>query len=173
MKKLRCVMLACVVALGFAVGASAQQEDFAAGLDGLWKSDWELTKQHIDADCKLNDDALRLLEGLMGKMTAEYSAKRVKLSMPEIRLKGKDGKELVLEGWQSEEELHVVARTKTQIALLEKLEEPFNVECIELITFEDADTYWVYLGDSPLAGHHVREYFRRVPNKQSPDAKGP
>jgi hypothetical protein len=158
-------MLACVVAMGCAAEVFSQEEDFTAKLDGLWKSDWELTKQHIDADCKLTDKQFALLKALMGKMTVEYDAKRVVFSMPEIRFTPKGGEEIVTDAWTSEEELNVIGRTKTQIALIEKLEEPLNLECIELITFDDADTYWVYLGDSPLAGFHVREYFRRVPKK--------
>jgi hypothetical protein len=81
--------------------------------------------------------------------------------MPEIRFTV-DGKDRVLEGWTSKADLNVIGRTKTQIAILSKSVSPsvYN-DSITLINFVDADTYWVYLRHSPLAGHHVREYFRR------------
>ncbi len=141
--------------------AFAEDPDFASNLDGTWKSDWALTKKHIDAECKLTKEEISGLERLMGKMTVRYSGNHAMFTMPEIRFR-KDGKDRVLEGWTSKEELNVIGRTKTQIAVLSRAVSPsiYN-DSITLINFPDADTYWVYLGYSPLVGHHVREYFRR------------
>lgn len=141
--------------------ASAEDPDFSSKLDGTWKSDWALTKKHIDAECKLTKEEISGLERMMGKMTVRYTGIRAMFTMPEIRFK-RDCKDRVLEGWTSEEELNVIGRTKTQIAILSRTVSPsiYN-DSITLINFVDADTYWVYLGHSALAGHHVREYFRR------------
>ena len=113
-----------------------------------------------DSDLRCNRPVSGL-ERLMGKMTVRYSGNHAMFTMPEIRFT-KDGKDRVLEGWTSKEDLNVIGRTKTQIAILSKSVSPsiYN-DSITLINFVDADTYWVYLGHSPLVGHHVREYFRR------------
>lgn len=153
------VVLTLIVAtVPFAI---AEDPEFASNLDGTWKSDWTLTKKHIDAECKLTKEETSGLERLMGKMTVRYSGNHAIYMMPELRFTV-EGKERVLEGWTSKEDLNVIGRTKTQIAILSKSVSPsvYN-DSITLITFVDADTYWVYLGHSPLAGHHVREYFRR------------
>jgi len=138
-----------------------QDPDLAANLDGTWKSDWQLTKQHIDAECKLTEEEILGLERLLGKMTVCYEGTRTVSTMPKIRFI-KEGKEHVLDGWTMEETLNILGRTTSQIAfLLKAIAPPVDNDWINLITFEDADTYWVYLGNSPFAGHHVREYFCR------------
>jgi hypothetical protein len=143
----------------------AHDPDWAANLDGTWKSDWQLTRKHIKAECKLSEETIRGLERLMGKMTVRYDGAHVVYTMPEIRFE-QEGKTHVLDSWTSEADLNVLGRTKTQIAFLSKaVAPPIDKDSITLITFEDANTYWVYLGQSPLAGHHVREYFRRIPLK--------
>lgn len=145
--------------------AFAQDPEFDSKLSGTWKSDWPLTKKHIDAECKLTKDEISGLERLMGKMTVRYSGNYAVYTMPEIRFT-MDGKDRVLEGSTSKEELNVIGRTKSQIAILSTSVSPSVYDdSITLINFIDANTYWVYLGHSPLAGHHVREYFRRVSPK--------
>ena len=153
--------LALTLIMAIVPFAFAEDPEFSLNLDGTWKSDWELTKKHIDTDCKLTKEETSGLERLMGKMTVRYSGNHAIYTMPEIRFT-MDGKVRVLEGWTSKEDLNVIGRTKTQIAILSKSVSPsvYN-DSITLITFVDADTYWVYLGHSPLAGHHVRETFRR------------
>ncbi|GEM_PF-2299480 len=142
---------------------SGQDMDFTSNLDGTWKSNWQLTKQHIDAECRLTKDNIVGLELLMGKMTIHYEETRAVFSMPEIRFK-KEGKERVLEGWTFEETINILGQTNSQIAFLSKafgsdlVEEGF----INLITFDSADTFWLYVGHSPLVDLHVREYFSRV-----------
>jgi len=136
--------------------------NFASNLDGTWKSDWELTKAHLKADCRLNDDEILGYEWLMGKMTARYCGSRVILDMPEVQVT-KDGKVRVIEGWTSDTALDVVARTNWQIALFMKASSPINKDSISIITFVDFDIYWVYLGNSSVCDLHIREYFRKVP----------
>ncbi len=97
----------------------------------------------------------------MGKMTIQFEGHRAVVTMPELRFTI-DGEERVIEGWNSEENVTVLGRTKTQIALREKI---LDKEYLHVLTFEDLDTYWVYLGYSPLGRFHVREYFRRLPSK--------
>ncbi len=142
--------------------SSEQEQDFVAKLDGTWKSDWLLTKNHIDKECKLTAENIIGLERLMGKMTIRYEGTRAVFTMPEIRFI-KEGKEHILEGWSFEETLNIQIQTDSQIALLTKsymLHE--DEESINLITFENADTYWLYLGHSPFGDLHVREYFSRI-----------
>ena len=50
----------------------SKEAGYASNLDGTWKSDWELTKAHIDADCKLSEEVIAGLQFLMGKMTVRY-----------------------------------------------------------------------------------------------------
>jgi hypothetical protein len=142
--------------------ALSEEADFASNLDGTWKSDWELTKSHIDADCKLSEKVIAGLRVLMGKMTLRYEGERAEFTMPELRVE-KAGKTRTIEGWTSEETVKILGRTNSQIALLSDGGAPGFDESITLINFESEDVYWVYLGFLPLAGHHVREYFRRLP----------
>ncbi|MEQ8785518.1 MAG: hypothetical protein RIC55_04435 [Pirellulaceae bacterium] len=159
MSKVSQVVLAwMVIAVCGATAVAQNSEDFAAGLKGRWKSDWQRTKKHIDADCKLTDDQLSALRQLVGKMTVQYDDKHVVHSMPEIRFRGKDGSEIVMDAWTTTEPLEVLGRTKMQIAFRNQAIEPLTDDSIGLLTFDDDDTYWVY-----MAGFHVREYFRRVP----------
>lgn len=140
---------------------STQDLDFAAKLDGIWKSDWELTKQHIDTECKLTAKAISGLELLMGKMTVHYTGTQSELTMPEVRYT-KAGKEHVIDGWTSRMALNVLGRSNSQIALrMQAIAPPLDQDTIQLITFENADTYWVYLGNLSFSDLHVREYFRR------------
>lgn len=133
--------------------------DFTASLDGTWKSDWELTKKHIDTECKLSEEAIRGYERTMGKMTVRYEGTRAIFTMPEIRFT-RDGEDRVLEGFESEETLNILGRTKSHIAFLSKaIAPPLDEDHITLMTFVDADTYWVL-----ISGTHVREYFRRIPS---------
>lgn len=142
---------------------SGQDTDFASNLDGTWKSNWQLTKQHIDAECRLTEENIVGLELLMGKMTIRYEEKCAVFTMPEIRFI-KEDKERVLEGWTFEETLNVLGQTNSQIALLSKAFTAHSDEndFINLITFESADTFWLYVGHSPFVELHVREYFSRV-----------
>lgn len=136
--------------------------DWTARLEGTWKSDWPLTQQHLEAECNLTAEAILGLERLLGKMTVQYDGHRAVYTMPEIRYI-KAGKEHILAGWTREEPLHVLGRTSTQLALLTKaVALPVDQDYLTLLTFENADTCWLYLGYSPLAGLHVREYFRRT-----------
>jgi len=137
--------------------------DFASNLTGTWQSDWPRTKRHIDAECKLTEENMIGLELFMGKMTIRYEETRAVFTMPEIRFR-KEGQERVLEGWTFEEPINVLGQTDSQIALLSSawtshLEE---ADFISLITFESADTFWLYVGHSPLVDLHVREYFSRI-----------
>jgi hypothetical protein len=161
MPSLKSTCLAIMATVTLAAPAFSDDADLASHLDGRWQSDWPRTKKHIDADCKTNAESLRLMERLMGKMTIQYEGNRALVTMPEIRYTT-DGKERVIEGWTSEENMTVLGRTKTQIALRER---SGDKDYLHLLTFEDRDTYWVYLGYSPWAGFHVREYFRRLPSK--------
>ena len=139
-----------------------QNPDWTAGLEGTWKSDWPLTKQHLETECNLSAEETLGLERLLGKMTVLYDGNRAVYTMPEIRYV-KAGKEHILAGWTREETLHVLARTTSQIALQTKaVAPPVDQDYISLITFETADIYWLYLGHSPLVGLHVREYFKRT-----------
>lgn len=133
-------------------------KDFVANLVGTWKSNWQLTKQHIDAECKLTEENIIGLELLMGKMTIRYNETSVVFTMPEIRFI-KDGRERVLEGWTFEENINILGQTNSQIACLSKA---FSFDFINLITFENADTFWLYVGHSPISDLHVREYFSRI-----------
>lgn len=136
--------------------------DWTARLEGTWKSDWPLTQQHLEAECNLTAEAILGLERLLGKMTVQYDGHRAVYTMPEIRYI-QAGKEHILAGWTREEPLHVLGRTSTQLALLTKaVALPVDQDYLTLLTFETADIYWLYLGYSPLAGLHVREYFRRT-----------
>ena len=81
--------------------------------------------------------------------------------MPEIRLEG-GGEAHVLSPWKKEEKLVVLGRTSDQIVLLHKSDVEYVEDSVQIINFVDQDTYWVYLGHSPLAGAHVREYFTRI-----------
>ena len=155
----------CVLTLALCLAATtfAEDPDFASQVDGTWKSDWTLTKKHLDEQCKLSDEAVAGLQRLMGKMTIQYTGKRAVFTMPAIKFT-RDGTEKTIEGWTRTEVLDVVGRTKTTIALRTKaVAPPVDGDSISLMHFVDADTYWVYLGDSPLVDMHVREYFRRVP----------
>lgn len=141
--------------------ASAQEPK----LDGTWKSDWQLTKKHIDADCKLSEELVGGLQLMMGKMTVRYDGDSAAFTMPQLPLE-KEGKTRLVEGWAFEAKLNFLGRTESQIALITESDEPFLDDSITLINFEGPDIYWVYLGHSSIADHHVREYFRRVPPKQ-------
>lgn len=135
--------------------------DFASNLDGTWKSNWQLTKQHFEAECRLTEENIIGLELLMGKMTVRYEGTRAVFTMPEIRFT-KEGKERVIEGWTSDETIKILAQTHSQIALLSKAFMPdMDEDSINMITFENADTYWVYLGHLPFVDLHAREYFSR------------
>ncbi|MCA9021468.1 MAG: hypothetical protein KDA74_15070, partial [Planctomycetaceae bacterium] len=91
-------------------------------------------------------------------------------TMPEIRYE-KAGEERILAGWTQEEDLHVLGRTSTQIALLAEAVAPaVDQDYLTLLTFENADTYWLYLGHSPLVGLHIREYFTRCGSRTEPDS---
>lgn len=141
------------------------QPDWTASLEGTWKSDWPLTKQHLEAECNLSTDAILGLERLLGKMTVQYDGHRAVYTMPDIRYV-QAGKEHILAGWTREEPLHVLGRTSSQIALLTKaVAPPVDQDYISLLTFENANTCWLYLGHSPLVGLHVREYFCRIVSK--------
>ena len=82
--------------------------------------------------------------------------------MPELRFE-KAGNARSIGGWTSDETIEILARANSQIALLTDGTVPGFDRSITLINFESEDVYWVYLGLSALGGHHVREYFRRVP----------
>lgn len=147
------------------VSENEQLPDWTAGLEGTWKSDWPLTKQHLEAECNLSAEETLGLERLLGKMTVQYDGKRAVYTMPEIRYV-KAGKEHILAGWTQDENLNVLGRTSSQIALLTKaIAPPVDQDYISLITFETADIFWLYLGHSPLVGLHVREYFSRTDTK--------
>ncbi|HAW32736.1 MAG TPA: hypothetical protein DCY03_32295 [Planctomycetaceae bacterium] len=147
------------------VSENEPQLDWTTGLEGTWKSDWPLTKQHLEADCNLSAEATLGLERLLGKMTVQYDGHRAIYTMPEIRYI-KAGKEYILAGWTREEPLHVLGRTSTQLALLTKaVALPVDQDYLTLLTFENADTCWLYLGYSPLVDLHVKEYFCRVVSK--------
>lgn len=138
-----------------------QPPDWTAGLEGTWKSDWQLTRQHLETECNLSAAEILGLERILGKMRVQYTGNRSRYTMPEIRYE-KAGEEHILAGWTQEEDLHVFGRTSTQLALLTKaVAPPVDQDYLTLLTFENADTYWLYLGHSPLAGLHVREYFSR------------
>ncbi|MEQ8856345.1 hypothetical protein [Gimesia sp.] len=137
--------------------------DFASNLTGTWQSDWPRTKRHIDAECKLTEENMIGLELFMGKMTIRYEETRVVFTMPEIRFR-KEGKERVLESWSFEEPINVLDQTDSQIALLSSAWTSHlgEADFINIITFESADTFWLYMGHSPFVDLHVREYFSRI-----------
>ena len=138
-----------------------ENPDFSANLDGTWKSNWQLTRQHMETDCKLSEEAILGFELLMGKMTVRYTGTQAEFKMPEIRYT-KVGKERVIDGWTSELAFNILGRTNSQIALLlDAIAPPVDQESIQLITFENVDTYWVYLGNVSFSDLHVREYFSR------------
>ena len=84
------------------VSENEPQPDWTTGLEGTWKSDWPLTKQHLEADCNLSAEATLGLERLLGKMTVQYDGHRAIYTMPEIRYI-KAGEEYILAGWTREE----------------------------------------------------------------------
>lgn len=129
------------------------------------ESDWQLTKKHIDANGKLNEKLVSGLQRIMGKMTVRYDDDRAVFTMPEIHFEI-EGESRLAEGWTFEAKLKVLGRTESQIALITESDEPFLDDSITLVNFEGSDIYWVYLGHSSMADHHVREYFRRVPPDQ-------
>lgn len=139
----------------------SQEPDFAAKWQGVWKSDWPLTKKHIEADCKLTTEQLEFLLRWTGKMTVQYDGEHCITSMPEIRYTV-DGEERVFEKWDRKDRVTVLGRTSRQIAFRMKI---LDTEYLTVITFEDADTYWVYASHSPFVGLHYREYFRRQLSK--------
>ncbi len=163
MLRLRFVIPAILLTLSVLMTSASAQEP---KLEGTWKSDWQLTKKHIDAECKLSEKLVRGLQQLMGKMTVRYDGGRAVFTMPESHFEI-EGESRLAEGWTFEAKLKLLGRTGSQIALITESDEPFLDDSITLMNFEGPDIYWVYLGHSSIADHHVREYFRRVPPDQS------
>lgn len=133
-------------------------------LDGLWKSDWELTEKHLRKECRMSGKTIAWLGEILGKMTVEYRGNHSIAVMPELRLQRED-REVILDGWTREGVYKPIGRTRTQIAVVMdgvKGVEGFDDDSIMIINFDDADTYWVYCGYSQLVSLHYREYFRRV-----------
>ena len=163
MNSLFCKVFIVIIAGLLTSSAYCQQEqqtESQYSLDGTWRSNWELTKKHIDSECKMSSEQIAGFQLLMGKMTVKYAGHKAIVSMPEIRFT-KNGKEHVLEGWTSEEKIVVLGRTGKQIAILDHSMSPLD-DYAQIINFVDHDTYWVYLGNTPLADSHVREYFTRI-----------
>lgn len=167
MKLIFCRMIVVFCACTVAESADCQTEtesDAKFTLDGVWQSDWKRTEQHIKKDCKTTPEQIALYRNLMGKMTVTYEDDRVTTSMPAIRFQS-GGEERVLEGWTTTKKLDVLGRTTNQIVVLNDGASEHFKTYVQVINFIDEDTFWLYLGHSPLSGGHIREYFKRVPRE--------
>jgi hypothetical protein len=134
-------------------------------LDGLWKSDWDRTKKHLQDDCKLDAEAVTKLGRIIGHMTVKYEGDDITYTMPELRIPRPGGSEIVLPAYEDHEKLRILGRTARQIAILDAAPVAGLDDSILVITFEDADTYWIYTGHSQAAPMQLREYFRRMKPK--------
>ena len=130
-------------------------------LQGTWKSDWELTFQHLRDECQIDPQQMAGLEWLLGKMTVTYAGTRQITQMPTLRCV-RDGQEKTLEGSTRECELRILGQTSRQLAVLDDVLLVGLEREIRLITLVEPDVYYVYLGGIELVGLHAREYFRRV-----------
>ena len=113
--------------------------DWSSHLNGKWQSNWELTKAHLIAECRLTDEEIDGYGRLMGKMIAQYNGARATYEMPDITF-AKDGQFRKIDGWKSEGMMDVIGRTNWQIAILAKSDTPIIRSSISIITFTDCDT---------------------------------
>ncbi|SHI48312.1 hypothetical protein SAMN02745181_0225 [Rubritalea squalenifaciens DSM 18772] len=144
----------------------------ASKIIGTWKSDKELTFQHIEKHAKITPAQHRVLSGLFGRCTFTFRADGIgEMNSAAYTLETEDGKEIKVEAQTTKFTYKILGESPLQVVTEIKYEEDSGVSLFlgdvpfGISYFPDKDTFWCYVGNE-VFDLHVREYFKRVKTDQ-------
>lgn len=149
-------VVAVLSLLLFAVPATADPV-----IVGKWQSDRELTMLFAKEHARLQDKTYLFLEQMMGRMTLSFTAKTIRIEMPDWQSETAAGGKSQLVGFRETHAYKVIGSSHDQVAVV-SAEPVTGRKRITVYNFEDEDTMWVYLGGGPFPQMNMREYFVRV-----------
>lgn len=126
---------------------------------GKWKSSSEMTMRFTDKWAKIENRSFEFLKQITG--TAEIEYQKNKMILTEIPKRNiiVNGKTMPWEGTNETVAFEVLGCTNNGIAIKYNMS---GIEYINLLYFENNDTYWEYAGRPEFTGSaHIREYFVR------------
>ena len=132
-------------------------------LIGTWKSNKELTNKFNHEKSRLTEKQIKFLEQIMGRLVIEYDRDGMAISsMPEYEL-NMNGNKVKMESNMEVEPYKIIAFDEEYLIM--ETQSEWLGKHIYRITFENDNTYWIYLGDGGFS-LHAREYFTRIKNRE-------
>jgi hypothetical protein len=136
----------------------AKSSEKTPTLVGRWKSDLDRTMDFNTKNAKLEESQIEALSQIFGKNTLTFTVKECIVHSPKLSIR-KGNNTIDLDESTDKISYRVVATAPSSVAIWTKESE--GLESLSIWHFE-GEYVWTYLGDSPLHGMHLREYFRRI-----------
>jgi len=147
-------------ALLASLSASAVQPK--AVLVGLWKSDHDLTMSFIQRNVKMEDQAYKFLNSLMGHMTLKVTEDELHYDFPDHEVMVNSEKK-PFEGFNGTSPYKVLYNDD-RIVVISLIQPITGKSDVTIYHFDSDKIMWTYEGgaEPPVPDMHIREYFRRI-----------